>query len=110
MSMQEKQASRKNKRAKQATEPRHITRAATRIRLTDVNAGKLAVWWYRLSRQKWTNVERELSSMRKETWNDQVDRQKTAFCSLTTDDIAHNCKSGNSPRDHFLPLKPFDSL
>src|SRR5437762_9262796 len=68
------------------------------------------VWWYRLSRQKWTNVERELSSMRKETWNDQVDRQKTAFCSLTTDDIAHNCKSGNSPRDHFLPLKPFDSL
>src|SRR5438045_156182 len=68
------------------------------------------LWWYRLSRQKWTNVERELSSMRKETWNDQVDRQKTAFCSLTTDDIAHNCKSGNSPRDHFLPLKPFDSL
>src|SRR5260370_17624751 len=42
MSMQEKQAARKNKRAKKATEPRHITRAVTRIRLTDVNAGKLA--------------------------------------------------------------------
>ena len=42
MSMQEKQAVRKNTRAKQATEPRHITRAVTRIRLTDVNAGKLA--------------------------------------------------------------------
>jgi transposase len=42
MSMQEKQAARKNKRAKTATEPRHITRAVTRIRLTDVNAGKLA--------------------------------------------------------------------
>src|SRR5450759_2124849 len=24
------------------------------------------LWWYRLSRQKWTNIERELSSMRKE--------------------------------------------
>jgi transposase len=42
MSMQEKQAARKNKRAKTATEPRHITRAVTHIRLTDVNAGKLA--------------------------------------------------------------------
>ncbi|HLG61074.1 MAG TPA: hypothetical protein VKY19_04020 [Ktedonosporobacter sp.] len=42
MSMREKQAARKNKRAKHVTEPRHITRAATRIRLTDVNAGKLA--------------------------------------------------------------------
>jgi len=42
MSMQEKQAARKSKRAKQATEPRRITRAVTRIRLTDVNAGKLA--------------------------------------------------------------------
>ena len=42
MSMQEKQAARKNKRAKQVTEPRHITRAVTSIRLTDVNAGKLA--------------------------------------------------------------------
>src|SRR5437660_6639232 len=42
MSMQEKQAARKNTQAKQATEPRHITRAVTCIRLTDVNAGKLA--------------------------------------------------------------------
>lgn len=42
MSMQEKQAARKKKRAKKATEPRHITRAVTRIRLTDVNVGKLA--------------------------------------------------------------------
>ena len=42
MSMQEKQAARKNKRAKTAIEPRHVTRAVTRIRLTDVNAGKLA--------------------------------------------------------------------
>jgi transposase len=42
MSMQEKQAARKNKKKKTATEPRHITRAVTRIRLTDANAGKLA--------------------------------------------------------------------
>ena len=42
MSMQAKQAARKNKRAKKATEPRHITRAVTRIRLTDANAVKLA--------------------------------------------------------------------
>jgi transposase len=42
MSMQQKQAARKKKRAKQATEPRTITRAVTHIRLTDVNAGKLA--------------------------------------------------------------------
>ena len=41
MSMQEKQAVRKNKR-KKATEPHNITRAVTHIRLTDVNAGKLA--------------------------------------------------------------------
>ncbi len=40
MSMQTKQAARKNK--KKATEPRHITRAVTHIRLTDANAGKLA--------------------------------------------------------------------
>ena len=64
----------------------------------------------RLSRQKGTNFERELSSMRKETPTDQADRQNTAFCSLTTDDIAHNCKNENSLSDHFLLLKPFDSL
>jgi hypothetical protein len=68
------------------------------------------LWWYRLSRQKWTNFEMELSSMRKEMVNDQTDRQNTVFCSLTTDDIAHNCKIENSLSDHFSPLKPFDSL
>jgi hypothetical protein len=41
MSMQEKQSKRKNKK-KKATEPCHITRAVTHIRLTDVNAVKLA--------------------------------------------------------------------
>lgn len=42
MSRQAKQAKRKNKRTKKATEPRHITRAVTRIQLTAVNAVKLA--------------------------------------------------------------------
>lgn len=42
MSMQEKQAIRNKKRAKTATDPRHITRAVTQIQLTEVNAGKLA--------------------------------------------------------------------
>src|SRR5215472_14519451 len=42
MSMQAKQAARKNKKKKSATEPRHITRAVTHIRLQEVNAGKLA--------------------------------------------------------------------
>ena len=42
MSMQAKQAARKNKKKKSATEPRHITRAVTHIRLQEVNAVKLA--------------------------------------------------------------------
>jgi hypothetical protein len=41
MSMQEKQAKRKNKKKKKPSEPRHITRAVTHIRLTDTNVGKL---------------------------------------------------------------------
>ncbi len=41
MSMQEKQAARKNKK-KKATEPRHVTRAVTHIRLQETNVGKLA--------------------------------------------------------------------
>lgn len=42
MSMQAKQVARKNKKKKKATEPRHITRAVTHIRLQEVNAVKLA--------------------------------------------------------------------
>jgi transposase len=42
MSMQEKQAARKNKKNRSALEPRQITRAVTNIRLSDANAGKLA--------------------------------------------------------------------
>jgi transposase len=42
MSMQAKQAARKNKKKKSASEPRHITRAVTHIRLQEVNAIKLA--------------------------------------------------------------------
>lgn len=42
MSMQHKQAARKDKKQKHATDPRTITRAVTHIRLTEVNAGKLA--------------------------------------------------------------------
>src|SRR5450755_705685 len=86
------------------------TRNTTLLKTLERNLHDPRILWYRLSRQKWTNVERELSSMRKETCTDQIDRQKTAFCSLTTDDIAHNCKTGNSLSGHFLPLKPFDSL
>jgi transposase len=40
--MQAKQAARKNKKKKSASEPRHITRAVTHIRLQEVNAVKLA--------------------------------------------------------------------
>jgi len=42
MSMQTKQSARKNKKKKSASEPRHITRAVTHIRLQEVNAVKLA--------------------------------------------------------------------
>src|SRR5215472_13596429 len=43
MSMQAKQATRKNKKKKKSpSEPCHITRAVTHIRLQEVNAGKLA--------------------------------------------------------------------
>ncbi len=42
MSMQAKKSARKNKKKKSTSEPRHITRAVTRIRLTQTNAGKLA--------------------------------------------------------------------
>jgi transposase len=42
MSMQAKQKARKNKQKKSTSEPRHITRAVTHIRLTQTNAGKLA--------------------------------------------------------------------
>jgi transposase len=42
MSMQAKQAVRKNKKKKSTSEPSHITRAVTHIRLSETNAGKLA--------------------------------------------------------------------
>ena len=42
MSMQEKQKKRKQNKKKAVSEPRHITRAVTHIRLTDANVGKLA--------------------------------------------------------------------
>ena len=42
MSVSAKQAARKNKKKKKASEPRHITRAVTHIRLQEVNAVKLA--------------------------------------------------------------------
>ncbi len=43
MSMQAKQAARKNKKKKKSAEaPRHITRAVTHIRLASANGGKLA--------------------------------------------------------------------
>jgi transposase len=42
MSMQTKQKARTNKKKKSTSEPRHITRAVTHIRLQEANGGKLA--------------------------------------------------------------------
>jgi hypothetical protein len=68
MSMQEKQAARKNKKNRSALEPRQITRAMTNIRLSDANAGKLAAlyvgvryetawWWFKAGKIRGKQLE-----------------------------------------------------
>src|SRR5438045_1962596 len=42
MSMQDRRVARKNRKKKSASEPRHVTRAVTHIRLASANGGKLA--------------------------------------------------------------------
>jgi len=68
------------------------------------------VWWYHLSRQKWTNFEMELSSMRELTLNNQIDTLQKVSCSLTTDDIVYSYKNESTLLIHSSLLKPSDSL
>lgn len=65
-----------------------------RLRVVEV-----AVWWYRLSGQKSTNFESELSSKEFSLRMIGAIHSKKAFDNSVTDDIAHNCKIGlDGPR------------